>query len=500
MIQRQHCHPTLIVERAVRYFGIILLAVLVNLIQAVSEASELWIPGAAAAACALLILALCWLSWSKTYISLTETTLTYESGIITKKRVEIPFSKINTIDMGRNLFERIVGTCRLKIDTGAMSADADESSETDLVFSLADAERLRSFILSRSAADEDELRREGKSPLEQREPSWAIRAGMGDFFLYGLTSSSVWRLFWLGLLGLSFIGELSSGVIEKAAQSVFPVLMQVWETATAHGIIVLILLILACAAAVALAANIISVLWAAVRFYNFRVAREGDNIIVRYGLISLKHYTLPVRNIHAVVVRRNTMQQLLGRCSAEVVSVGYGDEQNETALLFPIIKTDRLAWLIDTLLPEYSGSPELHRASRRAVRYMIVWPLIFYTLFSAAAIFACSFIMDSIIAVSAALAAGFVVLLVTRLLAYRHCAMGWNDKSLVMQSGGLHMQTHHIRMDAVQSVRSSGGFFKRRRGVRKYTAIIHAPVLRQTVVCKWLDHGYLREICEVIEK
>ena len=42
-----------------------------------------------------------------------ENTLIYETGKFIKKRVAIPFEKINTIDMGRNIFERLVGTCRL---------------------------------------------------------------------------------------------------------------------------------------------------------------------------------------------------------------------------------------------------------------------------------------------------------------------------------------------------------------------------------------------------
>jgi uncharacterized membrane protein YdbT with pleckstrin-like domain len=63
-----------------------------------------------------------------------------------KKQTAIPFDKINTVDLSRNVIQRILGTSRLKVDTGAVKV-AKSNSELDLVFSLEKARELRKNIL-----------------------------------------------------------------------------------------------------------------------------------------------------------------------------------------------------------------------------------------------------------------------------------------------------------------------------------------------------------------
>lgn len=504
MIKRRHPHFTNVLSR---FFTAILPIVFIFFINISSSLEEdlskvssdeaviLLIFGTLFAILAIIFGLLC-LGWRFTYVSAENDTLLYESGIINKKKVSIPFSKINTIDLGRNLFQRIVGTCKLKLDTGAMTSGTAKESEMDLVFSLKDAESIRSYILARRAGDEQALFDAGEKTPEKVEkgPNWCIRASFGDFFMYGLTSSSAWTLLLMIISALLFISQLS----DRVSDMIFSTAEQGANAAVGimqrYSIIVVILGLLGAFVAYVIVANLWSILLATFRFYDFRAARDGRNIVIRYGLVSLKSYTLPVANIHAVTVKQNLLQQLLGRASIEVTSIGYGNEKDETSLLFPIVKLSRLEALLGELLPEYKCDFEYTRASKRSVPFFIVRPLILLALLYGAALCVLSLVFETV--VPAAILAGicFAVNILSCILSYKHAAFGYSSKNIAVCSGGIRYTRSILLTDAVQSVRSSAGPFARRMGVRSYTLQFHAPLIRSFVQAKYMPDDCIEEV------
>lgn len=448
-----------------------------------------------------LLLLYCAFKWRYTYISAQDNTLIYESGKFIKKRVAIPFEKINTIDMGRNIFERIVGTCRLKVDTGAYSGNEEKKqAEMNLVFKLAEADEIRSYILNRAEADANaEAVEMGKETIQRKEPDWAIRAGMTDFMLYGLTSSSVWRLFWIAILGVCFIAELSTSFVEYIVDMIMPFAQAAMETAARYNIISIIIFALIIAFVIALISNIGTVVWAAVRFYGFRVAREGRNVIVRYGLLTEKNYTLQVRNIHAVIIKQNMFQQLLGRCSVEAVCMGFGDEQNETALLFPIIKKSKLNELLDVILPEYVT--EMHARPKKKTGFVFhaITPAIFWGVLGVIAYVVCSLIMDSALFVGVIAVFVVLLILVNGILSYRNTTLDWNEKVVSVQSGGLAKTTYRIRTDAVQEVQIKAGLIRRALGMGTYYVHYHGPTLSNTCAASNISDEFFPELANAVE-
>ena len=246
MFERRRCHFTHIFELFAKYiYAVVVISVTIafNIAQSVVSDKDMVndvkeatgfvrsADGVAVLAAvgvlllvSLVMLFYCAFKWRYTFVSAEENTLIYESGKFIKKRVAIPFEKINTIDMGRNIFERMVGTCRLKIDTGAYSNTQEKNNaEMNLVFSLSEAEEIRSFILNRAELDSraEEAER-GKTSVAAKEPDWVIKAGIGDFVLYGLTSSSVWKLFWIIIAGFFFVAEMAQGFLDDVLTFIMP--------------------------------------------------------------------------------------------------------------------------------------------------------------------------------------------------------------------------------------------------------------------------------------
>ncbi len=507
MLERRRCHPLHILEQ-VFYIALTMgLSMVVSFggmeLESADEVkSFVFFCVIGAVGLLAIITFFVWLTWLNTWISAEDNTLIVESGILVKRRMTIPFSKINTIDMGRNLFQRLVGTCRLKINTGAIDVSAAQKAEMNLVFSLDDAEEFRSYILTRAAQDESELRQSGATNIidTAKEPHWVAKAKFSDFMLYGLTSASVTKLLgWLVVAGC-FIGEISTAVLVTMGEAAMPYAEALWQSISGSGLIMLALSLLLIVLVVFLVSNAISVAFAAIRFHGFRVAREGDNVVVRYGLFTQKNYTVQAENVHAVVIRQNLFQQIIGRCSVEMVSIGYGNEEKETNLLFPIIQTKKISWLLNALLPEYTLSDISHSPGKRSLGFLIFRPLVVNALLLGAALFGCSFIMESMVLFYIAAAIILVMTLVRGIMRYRGNAIGCDGKVMGVRSGGLHCTTHLIRVDAVQSVSATTGIFQRLRNVASYHVDFHAPALKNIASVSHLDGDILPELDKYIMK
>lgn len=504
MLERRHCHPLYIVEKLYSILVAVALYVFYGIAAAAAENDSISAEDAVSEAAggpgvlgvvlgALGLLAvvvfIIWIGWYNTWISAKDNTLILESGVFVKKRLTIPFSKINTIDMGRNVFQRIVGTCRLKIDTGAVENGAEEKSEINLVFSLKEAEEFRSYILNRAEQDENDIRMAGGvSKLDAGAVNGnVVQAKFTDFLLYGMTSSGVWKLVCVIITVALFVGEISASILERAGEILLPAADRLWTFIISSGIIMAALYIFLMFVMVTLVSNFMSVIYAAIRYYGFSVTRDRNNIVVRYGLISIKNYTIPAENVHAVVVRSNLFQQMIGLCSVEMVSIGYGNEEKETNLLFPSISKNKLPWLLEQILPEYSLSKAEYKPGKRSVRFLIVRPIVWYAVILAAIVACCGLFMDSLVLPGIAAAIILAAIVIRSILQYRNNALGCDGKVMLVRSGGLNDTTHLIRVDAVQSISATTGFFQRRRGVASYRVDFHAPALRSIAVVSHLD-------------
>ncbi len=524
MFEKRRCHFTHIFELFARYIYVIVVTVItvcLNLADAILRDEEFvsrvkrFLGGEVSAegvmilvaagillAVSALMLLYCAFRWRYTFVSAEENTLIYETGKFLKKRVAIPFEKINTIDMGRNLFERLVGTCRLKIDTGAYSTSQEKNqSEMNLVFTLAEADEIRGYILRRAEADADAEAALGseKNPIVSKEPDWVIRAGAGDFILYGLTSSSVWKLFWMIVLGVMCVAELAEGLLAQTAEAVLPFAEDAIETVTQHNLFTLVLLLAAVYLGTAIVSDVYTMVWASIRFYGFRVAREGRSVIVRYGLITEKNYTLQVRNIHALIVRQNLFQQMLGRCSVEAVCMGFGDEKDETALLLPIIKQSKLNALLGVILPEYVTEMNIRPRKRAGLLFHAVLPVVIWAAVCAGICAVCAWLeIPKALPVALSVVA-VAVRLLSGVLAYRNTALDWNERVVSVQCGGLIKRVYRIRTDAVQEVQVNTDLIKRLFGIGTYYVHYHGPTFNNTSIAPHLSDAFFAELADTVE-
>lgn len=79
---------------------------------------------AGAAVCLLVVLLLIGRNlfvWAKTYISIQDNAIVIERNTINKRKHTIGIKNISNINTEQNLFEMLMGTCKVKLDTNSLS-------------------------------------------------------------------------------------------------------------------------------------------------------------------------------------------------------------------------------------------------------------------------------------------------------------------------------------------------------------------------------------------
>jgi len=59
--------------------------------------------------------------WMTTYFVITNLRIIFRSGLLTKRGIEIPLDRVNTVHFHQGIMERIVGTGDLRIESGGES-------------------------------------------------------------------------------------------------------------------------------------------------------------------------------------------------------------------------------------------------------------------------------------------------------------------------------------------------------------------------------------------
>ena len=522
------CHFTAIFENVLKFFWQLLPAFILPVLTTGNLVKQAWIILLAVLACFLIALFIQFLAWRKTWLSAESGQLLIESGLFWKKHQAIPFDKINTVDLSRNIFQRIVGTCRLKIDTGAVTGGPKRGAEVNLVFSLDQAIAIRSHVLALASgvdsfrddyvaapqyqpapvapsvpepgslagdgAKANYIRAEAAARTTAKpgaaQPRAEIRARPVDFFLYGITQNKLLGGIVVIFSVLTFAGELVGEQAEAAAGSF---LKELFQTISGWNLFAIVL-----TAAVSLvlfytAASLISILYALIRFHNFRASRVEDNIHIEYGLLTVKSYTIPVKNIHAVIIGQNLLRQWLGQCSVEIVSIGYGDEKNEVALLLPLIRLKSFDTAIGQLLPEYEDQLELIPAPRAAFwRYQLLPQ--FLLLLAASG---CALLWPPALF---GLIAAMPLLFYNRYLNYRNAGINYSSERIEVRCGGFNRRRFRVRLPVVQSVGAYSHPLIERSGLRTYRIDYHAPSIRSTIIVRFLAAGHLDELRKLMDE
>lgn len=351
----------------------------------------------------ILILGICIASqifvWAKTWISIEDHAVVIEKNTLNKKKNTIGIRNISNINIEQNLFEMLIGTCKVKMDTNSRSTA--DSTDVKIVLKKADAFRFKNEITRRmrmaaggATADTDldsalprmdtalDVAEEGRTPgpdLEETE-DYDIRADLGDIMKHGFFSVN---LFSVLIFLLCILGTVM-GVAEALGRKN---LMESFAGAAAGIVLAAVL--------------IVSALWDTikdfVKYYDFRAKRRGDRIYIRYGFLKKVEYTVPVDKIQALRVKQSFVARLGKRYMAEIINVGMGDDAEEKHSFLVLYSTEKqLKERLALLLPEFLPAADLKvEPLPKAVWVVWIFPAAVCLLCVAAGAVLCAVVLES---------------------------------------------------------------------------------------------------------
>jgi putative membrane protein len=319
---------------------------------------------------ALVLLAWSTLEWLRRTYALEGGALRLEEGVLARKLRAVPFDRIQQVDLVRKPLHRLLGVATLRVET----AGGGSAAEVDLdVVTLAEARALRTTLLrakarlsdapaGRVATDRPAAGPDGAEAAEAPAERVLLRLRLGEVMLAGVTGSRAAAV--LVVLGpLSQATDWFPGLNDWLFRRFDP--EAVAPTTPAAFLVVAVLAVVVWLG-LAAASSIVT-------DYGFTLARVGNDLVVRRGLLERREAVLPLARLQVVRIEESLLRRVLALASIRIQSAGRtgGGDQTASRLAIPVLQRTEVNRVLDELLP--GASPVLRllapppAARRRAV-------------------------------------------------------------------------------------------------------------------------------------
>ncbi len=417
------------------------------------------------------------------------------TGLIFKNERHIPYARIQNLDAVQNVLHRLFGVVEVRVETGG----GQEPEAKMSVLPLADYEEMRRRVFEgkgeATPADAGAISpAQGRTLLHlplrelllcgfvENRGFVLIAAGFGLLWEVGLIDGIFGNIFGEQKSGRGVVRALVAALFGRGG---FPLGRIALTIAAFLGLLLFI--------------RLVSMAWATVRLYGFRITRTGEDLRTEFGLLTRVVATIPLRRIQTLTIREGPLHRLFQRASVRVDTAGSGGEGDDNSKkqrewLAPIIRREALPGFLHEVLPELdfaavTWNPAHPRAFRRELKQWVL--------------------------VAVGLAVPFVALLkwwdlalLALLLAWSAvCArfqvahFGWavTDGAVLFRSGWIWRQVSVARFAKIQAVAIHESPFDRRAAmarVRVDTA--GAGDLTHRVDIPYLSRETARSLCDLL--
>ena len=376
--------------------------------------------------------------WWRFRYTIEAGEIVIERGLFHRQRRVIPFDRVQDIAIERPLLARLLGTARVKIETGGSTSD---EGRLDMI-GLADAVTLRDRI--RRWHDSAPATLGGIEAVPAAEP-----------LLFHMT---VPRILFAGLFNFSLV---FLAVIFAAFQylddfNLFRI--EDWltpegaETASAYFSIRASLFLVGLLLTLGILAGVARTV---AREYDFRLARAEAGFRRRRGLLTLQEAVIPLHRVQVGVIDSGVVSGRLGWHSLSLQTLGADQKEGGVQAVAPFASLAEVGPLLaEARLPSPPDRDGFRHLPRRA---LLGWAAPWLLLSGAAATIA--FIVDPLAGFAAA---ALLVASVIALLRWRKHGWALGDEALVVRDGLLSRRVWIIPFAKAQSISVYQGPLQRR--------------------------------------
>jgi len=403
----------------------------------------------------------------------TDDTFDIASGVISRREREIPYRRIQNVDISRNVLQRALGIAALDVETAGGS-----STEGAIRYvTAAEAQRLQAEIRRRKAAADQSDATRSVAAGSAHPAGSAASAGSTDAAASTVSTASAAsggaagsggaaadeELFEIAPSELALVGALSFdprlfGLIAFLGSGSVPVVASALPALSTLAVTLAGVLV---AGGLLVASWLLGVVAAVTNYYGFSLSRYGEELRYERGLFRRYSGSIPLSKIQSLSIRDNPLKRAFGYATLSIETAGYaagqgGDYGSQAAV--PLAERERVARLARRV--ESFGEPDFRRPpSRVRTRYAIRYAA------AAVAVVGLLFAADRLAPVRIPwyLAAGLLLAVPPAAhLKWRHRGWWLGEAHLVTRNGFWSREIRVVPYYRVQTVIDSRTVFQRR--------------------------------------
>lgn len=340
--EKFRCHPSIIVEKTcgvITALFFIFITSLDDVKEIVKEgfSSENLLIAGGVFAVLTLILIYNIIVWAKTFITIEENTIVIQRNTINSKVNTFGIKNISNVNLEQNIFERIIGTYKIKIDTDSLSTA--NSTDIEIILSKKNAYDFKNKVISLMNSEklkniqDDENNMYGseignESYLEDENIEYDIVYSVNDVLKHCFYNLSIF------------------GFIFNLAMICFVVFISIRADGSDGFVAVGLIAITSC---ISILKFFLGDLF---KYYKFSIKREKDKLYISYGLFRLKKFTVPIDRINALNIKQSAISRIFKRYQSDIVTIGVGDNDTEGSQI--LLSSDKEDFIknMKILLPE----------------------------------------------------------------------------------------------------------------------------------------------------
>lgn len=395
------------------------------------------------------------IKWFNKKYSIDSKKVILDEGVFISKHREIPFNKIQTINISQTIKQRLFSLASIKIDTGNSSTTG---SEISIIMEKSKAQLFKDRI-SKLEKDDNTLNKTNKLSYKSENE---LRISNKELITTALTKgawfSGIAIIFATYRLLDDYFNNIIVDIINNIAKYVEGIYSNTMSLQKAIFFIVSILFLYL------IFSFVVAILKTFIKFYGFILKREGKNIIISYGLFEKRNYSITVSKISAIYIKQNLLRQLTGFGEMKIESVGYGDEAGENSILFPIANLKKQQFIIKKFLPEFYFEDTIIKVPTRSLKRFILRNLLFSAIPTIILTINFNYGYLSLLLIPIFILKGFKE--------YKNSGIAKNKTLIYISSKGFKKQISIIPIKRIQSIKISQNYFQKRAQLFNYMVSI----------------------------
>lgn len=262
------------------------------------------------------------------------------SGVFNLERKELHIRRIQSMDTTQSMVNRLFGGVNLQIRTPSDGIELNTITREQSEYIREAVEKIKTTLTNGNNENEDEAGAPTKDTESVQEMLYDLSPK--NLLLMSMTSGAI------------LVAFVTLAPIVSALQNIinwswlFGSVDQIIKNQVMATFLSFIVILLFC--------YIFGVLLTIIKYYGYKLRRKGDYLHIQYGLLNIRHITVPITRVQAVVENRSFLRTLFGYTSFSFIITSDQNLKNEDytngkVMILPFIKKNEAQLIITDLVP-----------------------------------------------------------------------------------------------------------------------------------------------------